>query len=217
MRHLARRRAAAKGALAAGEERARVPSTTQPERGGPTLRHPLVDGVGEESAQLFRAFLEGARADGTRRRRLPVRPHRDLAAALHDERVTDGDDGDAAVRGVLAEIECAGERFADRAEIERAAMLAATRDDGGHGGHDDAFAIATVEERARAEEIARTDEHLRLAIPDREGEVALEMPRAFGAPGAIGAEQEVARTNPHRASNGRLTLAPAMARRSASR
>ncbi len=107
--------------------------------------------------------------------------------------MTHGHDGDTEVSGVLAEIEGASERLADRDQVERAAMLGAARDRGGHGGHDDPLAIASVEERPRAEEIARAGERLCLAIPDREGEVALEMSRTLGAPRPIGAEQEVTR------------------------
>ncbi len=57
-RELARRRTTAEGARAAGEDRARVPPATQPERGDPTSRHPLVDGVRKQGAELFRTLLE---------------------------------------------------------------------------------------------------------------------------------------------------------------
>ena len=51
-------------------------------------------------------------------------------------------------------------------------------------------------ERALAGEIARGDDALRGAVPDREGEVALEMRGAVRAPRAIRGEDEVTRRTP---------------------
>ena len=186
------RRPLAQHARRAGEDRARVPSTAQPERGGAVLAEPLIDRSGEQRTQLFGAVVERGRTIDDRRL-VPVLPKLHSAVASHRERVASGEHGDSQVARLIPDVEQGRDRRAERRDVDLAAVRRMPRHDRGERCDDQAVAVAAVVQRPDAGEVARRDQGAPLAIPHDERVVALEPLRTVASPCAVRVEDEVRR------------------------